>query len=165
MEQAGNRKLKLYIAASMDGYIAGPNGEIDWLEAAGNLDYGYHDFYSSVDTTVMGSSTYELTLTVEEFPYADKANYVFTRHPPPPGHGQRTVCLEGHRLLREIVKGLAGERHMACRRGTDQHSHAQRGTHRRDHTHRLSPGLRRRHSPLCARSKTGRLPRHRLPVL
>ena len=37
----------------MDGYIAGPNGEIDWLEEAGsNLDYGYHDFYSSIDIVV-----------------------------------------------------------------------------------------------------------------
>ena len=85
LNQTENRKLKLYIAASMDGYIAGPNGEIDWLEEAGsNLDYGYHDFYSSIDTTVMGNSTYQLTLTVSEFPYADKANYVFTRSAPPP---------------------------------------------------------------------------------
>ena len=85
LKQTGNRNLKLYIAASMDGYIAGPNGEIDWLEEAGsNLDYGYHDFYSSIDTTVMGSSTYKLTLTVSEFPYADKVNYVFTRSAPPP---------------------------------------------------------------------------------
>ncbi len=83
LNQNDNRKLKLYIAASMDGYIAGPNGEIDWLEAAGNLDYGYHDFYSSIDTTFMGNSTYQLTLTVSEFPYSGKANYVFTRSAPP----------------------------------------------------------------------------------
>ena len=84
MDQPENRKLKLYIATSMDGYIARPNGEIDWLEEAGNLDYGYHDFYSSIDTTLMGNSTYKLTLTVAEFPYAGKANYVFTRGAPPP---------------------------------------------------------------------------------
>ena len=77
------RKLKLYIAASLDGYIAGPNGEIDWLDAAGDEDYGYHDFYGSIDTTLMGNSTYQLTLTVDEFPYPDKTNYVFTRGEPP----------------------------------------------------------------------------------
>ena len=78
------RRLKLYIATSLDGYIAGPNGEIDWLEAGGNLDYGYRELYSSIDTTLMGTATYRLTLTVDDFPYPDKTNYVFTRGTPPP---------------------------------------------------------------------------------
>ena len=73
------RKLKLYIAATLDGYIAGPNGEIDWLDAGGDLDYGYKEFYASIDTTLMGNSTHKLTLTVPNFPYPDKTNYVFTR--------------------------------------------------------------------------------------
>ena len=74
------RQLHLYIAASLDGFIAGPNGEIDWLDAGGDLDYGYGDFYDSIDTTLMGRATYEITQTVEEFPYPDKTNYVFTRN-------------------------------------------------------------------------------------
>ena len=78
------RKLKLYIATSLDGYIAGPNGELDWLEAGGSLDYGYRDFYASIDTTLMGNATYPVTLTVDTFPYSEKANYVFTRSTPPP---------------------------------------------------------------------------------
>ena len=78
------RKLKLYIATSLDGYIAGPNGELDWLEAGGGLDYGYHDFYASIDTTLMGNATYPVTLTVDTFPYPEKTNYVFTRGAPPP---------------------------------------------------------------------------------
>ena len=72
------RKLKLFTAMTLDAYIAGPNGEIDWLEAGGNLDYGYQDFYTSIDTTLMGNSTYQVTLSVPKFPYADKTNYVFT---------------------------------------------------------------------------------------
>ena len=75
------RQLQLYIATSLDGYIAGPNGEIDWLDVAGDLDYGYRDFYDSIDTTLMGRATYEITQTIEEFPYPDKTNYVFTRNP------------------------------------------------------------------------------------
>ena len=78
------RQLKLYIATTLDGYIAGLNGEIDWLDAAGNLDYGYEEFYSSIDTTLMGNSTYQLTQTIPEFPYPDKTNYAFTRSTPPP---------------------------------------------------------------------------------
>jgi dihydrofolate reductase len=84
------RKLKLYIAASMDGFIAGPNGEIDWLEEAGGKtdtvpgtskgeDYGYGEFYASIDTTLMGMETYRVVLTADELPYPDKTNYVFTR--------------------------------------------------------------------------------------
>ena len=91
------RRLKLYIAASLDGYIAGPNGEIDWLEEIGegdeatpatavetDEDYGYQEFYESIDTTLMGNSTYPITLTVDEFPYPHTTNYVFTRGTPPP---------------------------------------------------------------------------------
>ena len=47
----------------------------------GDPDYGYGDFYDSIDTTLMGRATYEITQTVEEFPYPEKANYVFTRNP------------------------------------------------------------------------------------
>ena len=78
------RKVTLYIAATIDGYIAGPNGELDWLESAGMLDYGYEEFYASIDTTLMGNATYPITLTVDEFPYAGKTNYVFTKSSPPP---------------------------------------------------------------------------------
>ena len=75
------RKLRLYIAATLDSFIAGPNGEIDWLEAGagGDLDYGYVEFYASIGTTLMGNSTYKLALTADEFPYQEKTNYVFTR--------------------------------------------------------------------------------------
>lgn len=77
------RRLRLYIASSLDGYIAGPNGELDWLEAGGDLDYGYREFYASIDTALMGNATYRQTLTFGPFPYPDKTNYVFTRGAPP----------------------------------------------------------------------------------
>ena len=78
------RRLKLYTAVSLDGYIAGPNGEIDWLDVGGDLDYGYAEFYESIDTTLMGSLTYRVALSVPDFPYPDKTNYVFTRSPSQP---------------------------------------------------------------------------------
>ncbi len=71
------RKVKLYIATSLDGFIAGPNEEIDWLFH--DQDYGYTDFYASIDTTLMGRLTYQKILTFGDFPYPDKTNYVFTR--------------------------------------------------------------------------------------
>lgn len=77
------RKLILYIATSLDGYIARADGRVDWLESIPNpdqLDYGYADFLASVDTTLMGNSTYQTILSFGgDFPYADKLNFVFSR--------------------------------------------------------------------------------------
>jgi dihydrofolate reductase len=77
------RKVVLYIAMSMDGYIARTNGDIDWLQEAeilGEGDNGYTDFYDTVDTVIMGMNTYEHILSlVEEYPYPDIKNYVFCR--------------------------------------------------------------------------------------
>lgn len=78
------RKLILYIAASLDGYIARVDGSIDWLRAwpnPDNLGYGYNAFIESVDTILMGSNTYRDALAFEGgFPYRDKNNFVFTRN-------------------------------------------------------------------------------------
>lgn len=77
------RKLKLYIAASLNGKIARKDGEVDWLDAIpnpGRTDHGYADFYQTIDTTIQGYKTYEQLLSWDiEFPYADKINYVVTR--------------------------------------------------------------------------------------
>lgn len=73
------RKVVFYGAISVDGYIARENHALDWLtETEG--DTGYFDFYETVDTIVMGRSTYEqiLILSPEEFPYKGKECYVFS---------------------------------------------------------------------------------------
>jgi dihydrofolate reductase len=72
------RKLILYSATSLDGYIAGSNHEIDWLFSGG--DYGYAAFYDSIDTTISGFNTYKLALSFGSFPYPDKKNFVFSNH-------------------------------------------------------------------------------------
>ena len=79
------RKIVLYIAVSLDGKIARPDGSVDWLDKIpnpGNLDYGYSDFYKSFDTTLQGYNTYQTILNFGiPFPYPDKKNYVFTTKP------------------------------------------------------------------------------------
>lgn len=71
----------LYIAVSLDGYIARPNGAVDWLDdVEGDGDNGYSEFYIQVGTVVMGRKTYEEVLRLtDEFPYAGKACYVLSR--------------------------------------------------------------------------------------
>ncbi len=73
------RKIKLFIACSLDGYIAKEDGSVNWLPE--NTDSGYDQFYSSIDTVLMGQKTYGQILTFGKYPYKDKISYVFSRNP------------------------------------------------------------------------------------
>jgi dihydrofolate reductase len=55
-------KVKLYIATSLDGFIARPDGNLDWLMALpnpNNIDHDYIKFMATIGATVMGSATYK----------------------------------------------------------------------------------------------------------
>lgn len=77
------RKIKLYIAISLNGKIAGTDGGVEWLENIPNpekTDYGYQDFLNSIDTTIQGYKTYNQVIGWGiEFPYKGKKNYVITK--------------------------------------------------------------------------------------
>lgn len=76
------RKVILYIAASLDGYIAKPNDDMSFLSIVQQEgeDYGYIDFINSIDTVILGRKTYDWVMTqVPEFPHSDKESYVITR--------------------------------------------------------------------------------------
>lgn len=80
------RKVILYIAQSLDGYIARENGMVDWLSGEGkeeNEDFGYEEFLSGIDTVIMGRRTYEQIindLSPDKWPYEGKKSYVFTKN-------------------------------------------------------------------------------------
>lgn len=77
-------RITLYIATSLDGYIADAEGSVDWLEEFqtepdGEEDVeGYTEFFETVDCLVMGATTYEQVLSFGEWPYGDTPTYVFT---------------------------------------------------------------------------------------
>jgi len=75
-------KIKLYIAATLDGFIAREDGSIDWLTGMpnpGGTDHGYNEFLQSVDTLVMGRKTYDDVLGFGiPWPYPDHKTYVVT---------------------------------------------------------------------------------------
>ncbi|PYY29118.1 dihydrofolate reductase family protein [Paenibacillus illinoisensis] len=90
-----SNKVVLYIAMSLDGYIARKDGSVDWLfdvEGDGG-DNGYAAFYQTIGTVVMGRTTYEDVLKLsEDFPYADRPTYVLSRSEQPPApHVQFTT--------------------------------------------------------------------------
>lgn len=69
-------KCSVYIAASVDGFIARPDGEIDWLHlpeyaAPEAGDYGYQAFIDEIDALVMGRASFEKVLSFAEWPYGE----------------------------------------------------------------------------------------------
>lgn len=70
-----------YVAASLDGFIAGPEGQLDWLDPfqSPDDDHGYADFYASVDAVILGRATYEFCASLAEWPYPDRPAWVLTR--------------------------------------------------------------------------------------
>lgn len=77
-----NKSLTLYIASSMDGYIAGQEGELDWLDQVPpdpDGDYGYSDLMNDTDSILMGSKTYEKVISMGlEWPYPNHTTYVLS---------------------------------------------------------------------------------------
>ena len=71
------RKVILFIATSLDGFIARNDNDISWLFH--DQDYGYKKFYSGIDCVIMGRKTYEVACQLEENPFLEKKCYVFTR--------------------------------------------------------------------------------------
>lgn len=84
-------KASVFIAASLDGYIARPDGNLDWLHAgagSASVDYGYDAFMATVDALVMGRKTYETVLGFPKWPYGKTPVFVLSSgrpSPAPPG--------------------------------------------------------------------------------
>lgn len=75
-----SREVVLFIATSLDGFIAKEDDDLQWLiETAGEGDNGYTEMYQTIDTTIMGKRTYDYVIEhMEPFPYPDKKCYVFS---------------------------------------------------------------------------------------
>lgn len=59
----------VFIGTSVDGFIARPNGDLDWLPPGGGEEHGYDAFMATVDAIVIGRGTFETVLTFESWPY------------------------------------------------------------------------------------------------
>ena len=123
-----NRKVILYIATSLDGYIAKTNDDLSFLsivEQEGQ-DYGYADFVKTVDVVIVGRKTYDKVISMGfDFPHADKEAYIVTRTPRPnigsvkfysgnlkslidrlkSENGKNIFCDGGAEIVNELLKG------------------------------------------------------------
>ncbi len=76
------RKTIVYIATSLDGFIAKPNDDLSFLNVVQKEgeDYGYGAFIKTIDTVIIGRKTYDWIMTqVSDFPHANKTTFVITR--------------------------------------------------------------------------------------
>jgi dihydrofolate reductase len=78
------RKIVVNLATSADGYIARADGDLDWLtnRPAPKGFYGMGEFMRSIDTTVLGRKTYEVSLQLGAAFDPKRHTYVFSRQPP-----------------------------------------------------------------------------------
>ena len=100
--------VSVYIAISIDGYIARDDGALDWLEGvqdAGGDDYGYADFMSTIDAVVLGRETYDSVRTFDMWPFTGRRVVVLTNRPLVPAFGE--VAYAG--ALRPLMVRLAAD--------------------------------------------------------
>lgn len=97
-------KISVYIAASIDGYIARKDNSIDWLDQVGGYDedYGFKEHFDSIDGLIIGRKTYDVASTVPD-PYPGKRVVVLSNH-------LRTVK-EGMELYKGDLKHLVSKLH------------------------------------------------------
>jgi len=100
----------VFVGTSLDGFLARPNGEFDFLFPSGDETHGHDEFMATVDALVMGRNTFEVVCRMAEWPYGNKPVIVLSNRPlapPPPG-----VTIEQMAgTPREVIERLAGRGH------------------------------------------------------
>ena len=122
-------RCSVFIAASLDGFIARSDGGIDWLPAdpESGEDYGFLSFFASVDAMVIGRKTYEVARSFAQWPYGERSVSVLSSSYPDPGvalsrtvtgtsaspeklvrflssHGVRRVYVDGGKTIQSFLR-------------------------------------------------------------
>ena len=99
--------VSVFVGTSVDGFIARPNGDLDFLPPGGGEPHGYDEFMASVDAIVIGRKTFETVLAFEAWPYGDKRVVVLSRRPIDLSAGRGGVVEQMGGPPAEIVSKLA----------------------------------------------------------
>jgi dihydrofolate reductase len=71
----------VFVGTSLDGFIARPNGDLDFLPEGGGEPHGYNEFIATIDALVIGRKTFETVLAFPVWPYGDKRVVVLSSRP------------------------------------------------------------------------------------
>ncbi|WP_443147632.1 dihydrofolate reductase family protein [Nitrospira sp.] len=110
-QRAGEMIGTVFIATSLDGFIAREDGGIDWLPGVGEVgteDYGYHEFIDSIDAIVMGRYSYEMALSFGAWPYGEKPVVVLSSRTVAIGQDIARTVESINAPPHEVVQRLAG---------------------------------------------------------
>ena len=103
------RKVVLGLGISLDGYIARPDGSVDFLFMP--KDYSMGPFFSTIDTAIMGRKTYDVALKMGGGSYNDSGlkSYVFSHSQPPGERGGLTFVNESPKTFVEKLRKSPGK--------------------------------------------------------
>lgn len=123
-------RVRVFIACSLDGFIAGPDDDLSWLPGGAGEDYGYEAFMSETAALLMGRGTYDVVTSFDSWPYGETPVFVATSRPLEPkvptvhavsgsptelleavrAHTEGAVYLDGGALIRSFLDaGLVDE--------------------------------------------------------
>ena len=88
--------VSVFLALSLDGFIAGSDGDLSWLDPYATdsaLETGYERLIHDIDTLLMGRNTYEKVLSFDFWPYSGKRVVVLTHRPCFSRHGEMAQAL------------------------------------------------------------------------
>src|SRR5438445_2811783 len=98
--------VSVFVGTSVDGFIARPNGDLDFLPAGGGEPHGYDEFMATVDALVIGRKTFETVLGYAKWPYGEKRVFVLSTQALAAAPADALVE-RMHRAPSEIVSQLA----------------------------------------------------------
>lgn len=104
-----NKKLfRIYIAVSLDGYIARTDGAVDWLDKYDPAEFGFESFLDTVGTLIIGRKTFDQVMQFGDWPYGSHRTIVLTSHDLPEERPTNSEAYGGSIL--ELVDRLRDSR-------------------------------------------------------
>ena len=100
-------KASVFIATSLDGFIARADGGLDWLPEGGGEPHGYTEFMATVDALVIGRKTFETVLSFPQWPYSTKPVIVLSSRPATLEAPRGAICTFMDATPPEVIDRLA----------------------------------------------------------